>query len=261
MTDYELIRAVNFSSLKHIAVSPKLYRWRLEHPQPRTDDMTIGSAIHCLLLEPGKFDSRYGLFEGTRRGKDWDAWVADHPGVESLKPGEMARVRATVQAIREHREATRLLEQCRYEETVTWRDADTGFECKGRLDGISPSFVLDVKTAAKVQLRDFRRSAAERLIHAQLAFYQRGAVAAHKLTGGALPYVIVAEKQEPYDVLVMQATAEDMAAGDALCRWMLLRLQQCLDSDMWPGVAPDLVALNIPPWALGKSVDADQEAW
>jgi exodeoxyribonuclease VIII len=59
MTTYADIEAVNWSSLKHMSVSPLHYQHRLKNPQPSSAAMRMGTAIHCALLEPERFRDTY----------------------------------------------------------------------------------------------------------------------------------------------------------------------------------------------------------
>ena len=258
---YDQTKAVNWSSLKNMAVSPLLYRWRLEHPQPRTAAFVIGGAIHCAALEPGKFDARYALFDGTRRGKAWDEWNAERPGAESLKPAEMERVMRSAEALRSHRVASRLLAQCRAEEPTVWKDFDTGMACKGRLDSISATYVLDLKSTKDPAPRQFERSSAGYLYHGQLAWYRDGAITAKKLPPSAAAYIVAVQSSEPYDVAVYALTDETLAHGRSLYRSLLRRLARCIEADWWPGVAPDLEILNLPPWVAGETSTVEEESF
>ena len=249
---YSAIKALNWSTLRNMAVSPLLYKYRLARPQPRTATLTVGTAIHCALLEPDKF-------AGTRRGKAWDEWQEEHPGVESLKPAEAERVRLSAAAVRGHRVASRLLDGCRVEESTTWTDPDTGLACKGRLDAIAPHYVVDLKSTRDPSPRAFERSASDMLYHGQLGFYADGAVVSGKVTGCAPPYIIAVQSAEPYDCAVYQLTPETLAAGRALYRSLMRRLQQCIEADFWPGVCPDLEQLELPPWAQGQTVSTEDE--
>jgi hypothetical protein len=252
---YDGIKAINWSSLKHMAVSPLLYRWRIDHPLESSASQVVGNAIHCMLLEPEKFEARYVLFDGTRRGKAWDEWQEKHPGAVSLKPDELARVTNCVAAIRRHRVANRLVSACRAEEVLTWRDPETGLACKGKLDGISPTYVADLKSARDVRPMKFERASAEYLYHGQVAWYHDGATLAGKIDGKVPPYIIAAQSDEPYDVAVFQLDGETLDVGRGLYRSLLRRLVQCIEADFWPGVAPDLETLTLPPWAIERPLD------
>ena len=136
---YADIKAINWSSLKHIHTSPKLYKYRLDNPEGPKPDYIIGNAIHCLALEPEQFDTRYAVCGVTRNAKHkaYQEWMEEHPGAEALKQGEMDRVRASVDALLSDPHAGPLLKRCRVEEPITWTHPGTGYKCKGRVDAIS----------------------------------------------------------------------------------------------------------------------------
>jgi hypothetical protein len=56
---YAAIPAINWSTLKYLDVSPRMLRWRVEHPRHDTDALDLGRAIHCAILEPERFASEY----------------------------------------------------------------------------------------------------------------------------------------------------------------------------------------------------------
>ena len=256
MMSYDYIKAVNFSTLKYLATSPLLYRWMIDHPAARKPAYVIGGAIHCAVLEPGQFDSRYAVFDGTRRGKAWDEWQLENPGKESLKPNELASIQAAAKAVHGHRVAAGVLLGGRVEEPVTWIDSATGLACKGRIDYIRPDCVVDLKSARDVAPRRFARAAAEYLYHGQLAWYHDGAIAAGKVPANAQPpYCVAVQSDEPYDVAVYQINLIDLDVGRQLCRDLLRKLVECAAADYWPGVAPDLLALDLPAWAPGSEIE------
>jgi hypothetical protein len=253
---YEAIKAINWSSLKWLAVSPLMYRWRLEHPQPRKDAYVFGGAVHTLILEPEKFSERYDVFDGTRNEKHekWQTWQKEHPDVEALKQHEMKRVREVAAAVLSHRIAGPLLEGGRREEIVTWTDEATGLACKGRIDYLRPDFLLDLKSTPDPSPAKFVRDAASFGYSGQLGFYHDGATRARLIDGRHRPYIIAPQKVEPYDVAVYQLDAEALVTGRVIYRSLLERLVQCTDADYWPGVAPELQTLTLPPWAADKFV-------
>jgi hypothetical protein len=262
--NYADIQALNWSALRHMAVSPLLYQWRQTHPEPATESMTFGLAVHCALFEPEQFPARYAVFDGTRRRKVWEQWQFEHPGVTSLKPDQMDTVHACADAVRGHRIAGPLLEGYQYEQIITWTDAQSGIACKGRLD-VACKHLLDLKTTGQIAPAAFERSSANYLYHGQLAWYLDGAIAAGRLESDAQSYIIAAQSDGPYDVVVYRLPPELLDAGRNLYRALLQRLQDCIAADWWPGAAPDLQTLYLPRWYAqepesGESIDLGGQA-
>jgi len=260
LSAYDTIRAVNISSLKNLERSPLYYRYRLENPEPRKQAFVIGGAFHCAALEPDRFDERYAVFDGTRRGAAWEEWKGEHPGVESLKPDELETVQAMARAVRSHRVARNLLRGGRHEEIVVWTDPTTGLACKGRVDLIRPEFLLDLKATRDPSPRFYPRAAFNYGYITQVAWYHDGAVAARLLDGKVNPYVIAVENEAPYDVAVYQLDDEALAVGRSIYQRLMRRLVECIEADYWPGCAPDVQTLRVPRWAVDQTLQDEHES-
>lgn len=261
MSNYDAIKAVNWSSLKHLSVSPLLYRWRLKEPEERKPAFVFGGAVHCAILEPDQFDARYAVFDGRRAGKEWTAWQEERPGIEALKPDEYERVQEIVVALRFHDIASRLLRGGRCEEALTWTDADTGLACKGRLDYIRPDFLIDLKTTRDPAPRSFEKSAANYGYVGQVAFYHDGAVASRRIDGRELPYIAAVQTTAPYDVVIYRIDAATLGLGRAQYKSLLQRLIECTAADYWPGAAPETQTLRLPKWAAEQMIELESEAF
>lgn len=257
VTEYADLKGINWSSLKHIATSPKLYQWRTTHPTKQTDAMVLGSAIHCAALEPSKFGERYAVYEGKRdaRVKAYQEWIKTNPDVVALRPDDMECVSEVVQAILAHPVAAKILaDSPRLETVMVWTDPETGLACKARTDILRPNFVTELKSAADISQRGFSQSAARMLYHAQLAWYHFGAIEANLLPLDAeLPYFIAVESDEPYDVGVYQMSPAELAAGRTVCVELMDLLMACSAANYWPGQVPELEPLNLPKWARGMA--------
>lgn len=237
--DYASLRAINWSSLKHLHVSPLLYQWRIAHPEPKKPAFIIGGATHCATLEPDTFDARYRIYDGTRRGKEWDAWCADNPGVESLKPDDLVSVQYAARAVRAHRVADGVLRGGRREEVLTWTDSETKLACKGRVDYIRPDFIAELKTARDVRPLRFERAVDDYLYKGQVAFYHDGAALSGRTDGKKMPWVVAVQNDEPYDVAAFEFEPAALDEGREIYRSLLRLLVICTESNYWPGVAPD----------------------
>jgi hypothetical protein len=266
---YDMIAAINWSTLSYLAVSPKLYRYRLDHPEEQKDAFRVGGAFHCAVLEPEKFDARYAVYDGPRAGEgsrtQHKAWRAEKAAarVIELSPEELAEVRAMADAVigpkNGHRRARALLRGGRREEAVTWVDPITSLSCKGRLDYLRPDLVIDLKSSRRPQPTRFPRDAFDYGYVAQLAWYHDGAIAARLIDGRELPYIIAVENTAPYDVAVYRLTAETLAVGRSIYQRLMRRLVECIESDHWPGCAPDVVPLTLPQYAINQTLAAEHE--
>lgn len=266
--DYGKIKAVNWSSLKHLVPpdgSPLLYRWFLEHPAEDKPSYQLGRAIHCAILEPDVFESRYVVYPGAvRRGKEWERFQADHQGADILLEKDMETARLCADAVRAHPRAVAYLTGGRAEETIggprsPWIDPVTGLACKGRADYVTSTRLVDLKSTSD-GLSWFWRNAAKYLYHGQLAFYLDGLVASKALPPDHESASIVAvQTVPPYDVGVWEVGPEAIEAGRRVYREAMALLQRCISLDHWPGACPDVQALTLPAWAAGMDKQPEDD--
>ncbi len=246
-------RRIGHSMLHTFRESPNLYRalyadCTMEKPGT-TDAMEMGSALHCLLLEPGEFPVRY---------KDGIPCALKTEKARIAKQGEMMdQVRAMARAAMDHPRASQLLEAPgEIESAYTWEDAETGVPLKCRFDKwLRESRVLvDVKTAANPTpgwgYGEFYRSAITYDYPLQAALYSE---CVELLTGDVPIFCwLVVGKEDPHDVWTpaVLPNSEPMMHGQRELRSTLRRLARCYDSGVWlaPGQDSFLEWSDLPKW-------------
>jgi len=251
--DYDKIDAVNISTLKSMAVSPRHYQHALSTPRADTDSMRLGRLMHAMVFESETIDDHWEVWDsGRRAGKEWEAFLARSKGKEILRaPEDWAAAEAVAAAVQAHPIAARYLREGKPEQTIRWTDATTNIACKGRADWITPGGVIvDLKTTRDISPRTVARQLVALSYHAQAAFYCDGAEATtHWSHGFAWIYV---EQKPPYDVAVYTCPTDVLSAGRDLYLTWLRRVAQCRDNGTWPGVAPDELEMSLPAWALAE---------
>lgn len=271
MTEYGEIKAINFSSLKNMAVSPLAYKYALTHPRPDTDAMRLGRVVHKMVLEPLRFNDAYEVGgpinpgTGKEFGTDTNAWrkfvAALPPGKEIISKAEFATASCILEAVRAHEDASEILAKDGAAEVpIVWQmqgDAHDSRIFKARPDWVPAGELWDLKTTKNPVPRAFGTSAAEYLYHVQMAFYSWGL----SMVNGEPPKtvgLIVAQSVPPWDVATYTFTDEQLAAGEAKFFAWLDRLAICEATNTWPGVAPKRQPLELPAWALGGD---DEPEW
>lgn len=256
--DYDAIDAVNYSTLKEFARSPKHYAHRLKTPRVETKSMFRGSAAHTAILEPEEFERRYVVFDGkTRRGKKWDAFLAENGAQAILKASEYAVAMAFRDAVRGDPVAQPYLVGGERELTLVWIDPETGVKCKGRLDYVTrDGDIIDVKTTKDASPFWFSRDAAKYKYHVQGALYGDG----YEVLTGHTPTMrlIAVEAAEPRDVVVYRMGDPVLGPGrDAYRKWLKTMLE-CRQEKRWPGYSNGFeVELTLPPWELPDEGDIE----
>lgn len=254
---YSKINAVNWSTLKEMRKSPKHYQHALTHPREDTPAMALGRATHTAVFEPDRFALEYAVWKGERRaGKDWEAFKAAHESETILRIDDYKRAIAIRDAVRSHPVASRYLVDGHAEQTITWRDEETGIACKARLDWHrkSPRVLVDLKTANDIEKRKFGQAAARLGYHGQIAFYSDGLASSMRSQLDEV-VIIAAESDAPYDVAVFRIDADVLYAGRELYRDLLCRVAGCFELGAWPGRYNERESLELPEWAFGDDDD------
>jgi hypothetical protein len=255
--EYQALPGVNWSTLKHMAKSPKHYLCEKAPPPYVTAAMIKGRAGHTATLEPDLFGTEYVVFPGARRaGKEWDAFEAQNEGRRTiLKTVEAEQAWAMSKVVRAHPFAGPLLAGGEAEVSIQWVDEETGLACKGRMDYLRPRALIDLKTSADLDRRRFSMRAMDLAYHAQLSFYLRGLKAL-----GREPvetYMIAVESAEPYDVACFTMDPAALEIGDALVSELLNKLAECEATKQWPGRYPGVETFYLPRWAYSDDEGAN----
>jgi exodeoxyribonuclease VIII len=254
--EYFALNRVNWSTLKLLRISPLHYRHGLTAPRRVTDGMLLGTAMHTAVFEPRAFASRHPVWDGgTRRGNDWEAFKAKYSGFEIITEAQRDAALRVAEAVRSHPVASRHLSEGAEERVITWTDAETGVECKGRADLVN-GHLVDLKTTGDLSPRVFAGTCARLGYVDQLAFYTDGLEAeGYKLHGP--PALVCVEQKEPHDVVVYRVEEDQLEAGRRSYRALLDVLVACRETNQWPGRAPLMEEpLLLPAWAYDEGNDA-----
>lgn len=253
--DYAAIKAVNFSTLKEMAVSPKRYRHRLKNARATTGSMFRGTAAHTAILEPNRFMLDYAMYEGKRRaGKDWAAFCDANKGKQILKKDEFMLAMAMRDAVRGDQVSAPYLEDGDPEVALVWDDKETGVRCKGRIDWLTSNVIVDIKSSKSIEPFPFWRYHAALLTHMQAAFYFDGYQQA--MLKEPLSKIIAVEFGAPHDVIVYNMTDEVLDKGREEYRCALIRLLECERNKSWPGYARGLeIDAALPAWMMNEDDD------
>lgn len=254
--DYHAGDGVSKSQLDMVALSPALLKWQKSAPvdTEKLKALDMGTALHCLLLEPEEFDKRFIVAPQFNRrsnqGKsDEEAFMRDVAGMGmTVMDAEQGR---RLQLMRDsamaHPAARWMLEAEGYSEaSMYWIDEETGELCRTRPDRYLKQHpvIVDVKKVADMDR--FARHVEEFRYHVQDAMYREGAL---RTTGKPHGFFFIAVSETidcgRYPVRVFELDAPDIDAGHALFRRDLNTYHQCRTSDDWGGVE----IIKRPEWA------------
>ena len=281
MTKYEDINALNFSTLKHIAVSPAYLRYVMDNPEEKgdTDAYRRGRAIHCATLEPERFErdfivvpdfdqmarDKYGSLRTKEAQQSRDTARAEwessaNPEAEQITEENRETALRCASAVLSHPKACDLLSGARFEQAVQWIHPETGIHCKGRLDIVTDR-IVDLKSTRHNTMREVARAAAQYDYHVQCAWYHDGAKTAGLIDGNKHPAMIVVHatpgsKFVDVAVLDMDLNPFTLDAGRRTYEKWINLYAGCLSANLWPGMCSGSEEWTVPQWKL-EGVDND----
>ena len=233
-----------------------------------TEAFRIGSAAHCVVLEPATFWQRYALRPDgiDRRTKDgkvaFAEFEASNAGKTVISQDENDELCEIAVAVHLHPLASQLLSAGKPE--LTWRvEPKDSLALQCRTDWFNPAgcelssgrpYVVDLKTVESLDsdaFRNFERACFSFGYHRQAGFYLPLIT---EIIGSPVFdfYFIAIEKVEPYGVAVYRLSDAATARGHDETITDLLRLQGCIKTQQWPNLPNDLREIGLPKWYGGS---------
>jgi exodeoxyribonuclease VIII len=259
---YHSWNALSHSWLNKLRISPAHLADLIEHGYSDDDSsptLTLGSAVHCRVLEPTEYEKRYAIRpEGqdgrSKVGKDFGT-EAHAAGKTVLNCKEGRWCEAIAYRAKQNPLVHEWIQKSRdnmaknTEVSLVWeRD---GHLCKARADLIVPELhiIADLKTTVTASQKGFALQVAKYHYHEQGAWYLDGL---QRLTSKVWDfYFIACEKGRPFLVtahqLVRDSPAHERAVAENDKLFELYR--QCRTSRVWPGYG-DSFEIVLPEWAL-----------
>lgn len=248
--------------------SPAKFRWLQDNPQPATPAMEFGSLVHARLLQDDEaFSDEFFLLDPVVHGLTKAGKVADNPaattcwkdaagkaradGLIPVTPDDLARADAMVASVRAHRWAGPLFADGQPEQRLEYADTDTGVLLTGRADWMTMVggrvTIVEFKTAVSADPRAWMRKAADFGYDIQWAWYLALAALMDIDTDPQM-YVVVAEKEPPHLVSVIEPPARAVALGAVKMRDAVDLYHRCRVLDEWPGYE-GISSEDLPPWS------------
>ena len=266
-------------TLDNVQSSPADYIFRKENPRPQTAATRLGGALHCLVLEPEKFDDLYikGPWPAVNRPTDkqratfypsvsgknsidfWDAFDRKANGRTMISGrfdeskgaygmSDWDRLCGMAESLGRNERFQRLLDGAETELTNYWVDKKTGILCKNRADVWHPKYrlIADVKTAADASPDGFMRTIHKFRYDVQEAYYMDGFRESGEDPVGFI--FVVVEVNPPFKTAcrTIRADWHDMAAEKY--RRNLDTLAECQKTGIYPGYG-DLEEVQTPGYA------------
>jgi exodeoxyribonuclease VIII len=255
--EYRQLDYINQSSLKEIQRSPAHYKAAKESPISPTTSMQFGSALHCFILEPSKFEKQFAVAPvgiSDRRTKAWKDFEKDANGRAIVSHDDyLGFVRVKDQIANDH-SLHYLLGEGLPEATVVWDDRGSGLRCKARLDFITPNnIIVDVKTSKDARQFSFARSMYDYGYHFQAAFYIDALCTVSGIHRGAVQFkFIVIENTAPFSIALYRLDEKSIELGRAQYQQALQTLAKCREMNSWPGYTVKETEISLPKFVFGE---------
>lgn len=259
---------ISSSELKQLLKSGAHYQAYLQSPPEPSKEMSVGSLVHALLLEPETLEKEFHVGDfNTRRGKDFEAAVKEAGTRTLVSREEMAKALEIVEAFTQQAKDHPCLNGQQYnlldgvkEHSFYWKDSTTGIQCKVKPDCITPSGVIvDIKTTRNAGFDAFQKSIVDYGYYLSAAYYLKGVQETLKQAPSPVVVtppthfaIIAIETEAPYAVQTYFFSAESLAIGIQHCDKALATLLQCVQTGKWTGYEAKMVEISLPNWFFYK---------
>lgn len=220
LTD-EITASNYFDDVSHLSNSmmgelnkSPLHLWHyMDNPHMRktSDAMELGSAIHCAVFEPSRFEEDYiCLPAGDARTKKWKEETGEikdaNPDKKFLKAQDYNKVMDIKGSLWDKPEVEKLINSGEAEKIGKWEIE--GVKCKGRADLYNKehNYLVDLKTTTDISPEAFIKKCIALGYDRQAAFYSHGFEVESF-------YFIAVEKEPPYAVAIFECTEEFLNEG------------------------------------------------
>lgn len=207
-----------------------------------TPSLLRGRAAHALILEgDAAFEKEFTVAptcdRRTKEGKKiWAMHMADNLGKTVIKEEEYVRIMGMNMAVRSHPTAVELLENGISEQTVIWKDEETGLMCRCRPDRVPSGnypLLVDLKGTKDATNYGFDKAIATYRYFRQAAMYTEGI---SKITGDNYEAfaLIAVEWDFPHMTDVVMIDPDYLAEGRRQFHELLRLEKQCRENNYWP---------------------------
>lgn len=212
--------------------------------QEETAALTIGRAAHHLLLGEDDFSTLFIMRPEKLAGMPWQgnrtvckAWVQEQEaaGRTVLKPDDIKTIRRMAKSLAAHPLIAAGILNGLIEQTMVWKDKETGIWLKSRPDAIpnDSGDYADLKTTADIGFK-LDRSIGTYRYDMQAALVGRGSRETLGVEMTSFSFVF-AEKSVPHTIDVLTLHHEDIQSADKDIQVALQVFARCMETGKWFG--------------------------
>lgn len=208
--------SVSRSAMSGLLADPFKYHNRKDESKP-SRVMNLGSAVHCLLLEPKKFEKEYMLLPevASRKSKEYleqaEIYGVDHVFINTPANTEVDNIKGMVSALKTHDKTNEILKMKGWSELSGFWTDSTGVMYKHRFDYLTEDGIaLDIKTTSSASNYKIKHSFMDYRYDMQGVFYS---YMFEQITGTPIKEFLFGfvETSHPYKVTVVAMTPETIS--------------------------------------------------
>lgn len=259
---YHKIDALRSSLLKCHEISAKYAYQEMHSPYKTTPALTLGNALHTMILEPELFRTKYsikpeGIDRRTKIGKEIYANYLDElDGRTELLSDQKHAAHLMTLAIQKNSLTNTHFHDGQSELTILNHIRIDGAEVllKSRIDRLTKDKlhcmqIVDIKTMSDhLTDRNLSKQIYKYGYHMQAAMQ----IDAVQKQMGVEPsyYWLFVQSEPPYDVVWREAGAMSIDLGRRSYKGNIYKHRFCVNTGIWPGVSDSCEVLEVPDWAL-----------
>ena len=251
--DYFSAAGISSTDLKQwLRLTPLEWKYWKTHGITPTDSMTLGSAMHCAVLEPDFFEDRFAVYRGRRQGGEWERFAKDNYEKTILTLAQQRTVEDALDFMRSNPKLQTIIREGQAEVSYFTKDL-YGNVRKARADWIGTlggqKVIIDLKTTAALDDRSLAKTLAKMHYHVQAAWYLdvAGAVEPEPISGFAILWV---RNSIPIDMRLCVVGAESIDVGRMLYTKAYNEMLSADEDDEYPGYGLAPFVLDLPSWAM-----------
>lgn len=258
--EYHASEGISRSGISEFKKSPLHYWDRYlnpdRKPEKQSPAMTIGSAVHTLILEPHKFETEFCVLKKadfrTKAGQEYKKeFESQSNGKQIIKEEDMDIINNMVEAVKSHRLTQGFLEGASVEQSLFWHDRITGLLCKARPDiwHREKKIICDLKTARDASPESFMSAIKSGDYHIQ-AYMQM--IGIYEVTGETITNFcfIVIPNERPHFPYIYDLDLESIKQGKKEFNDALDLMKKCFQTNDWKKERNKAQSIGLSSYAL-----------
>lgn len=247
---YHASAGLSYSGLKQFAKTPAHFLAYLDSDRAETGAQRLGTLAHMAILERERFERTVQVIDGHRGTNAVKAAIAEAEanGKYVCKPQEYEDARRMADAVYKSPLIAKLLSGGQAEQSIRWRDPETGVLLRCRPDYLrKDGVVVDVKTYEDLSEESVQRQIAKMKYHWQSAFYLAGVNQTLKLETKMFAHVFIDTKAFVARVVVLDDPSITLAENEI--RPLINAYAESLKANNWPGYPEEILTTGLPSYA------------